>query len=130
MRRKKELDFYGVVPHKSQLAWSNFRSTVGVFVDLDILRQVQTVTSVYRSTSGTSRFPSSPRVLEAEQKTFDRFKSSEMEKFSRNPAMTFSNVEIKTRDNNMVNKAFERNSWLSSVWYSTVRLPKSYLSTT
>jgi len=80
---------------------------VGVFVNLDILRQVQTVTSVYRSTSGTSRF-SSLRILEAEQKTSDRFKSSEMEKFSRKPAMTFSNVEIKTRDNNMVNKAFER----------------------
>lgn len=31
-----------------------------------------------------------------------------MEKFSRKPAIAFSNVEIKTRDNNMVNKAFER----------------------
>lgn len=81
----------------------------GVFVDLDILRQVQTVANVYcRSTSGTSRSPS-PRVLEAEQKTSDRFKSPErMEKFPRKPASAFSNVEIKTQDNNIVNKASER----------------------
>lgn len=108
---RQDADFYG----STRRARGKFRPPVILpsmagFVDLDILRQVQTVASVYWPIyfrNSAILIPS--RTWSGNKKTSDRFKSPErVEKFSRKPAIAFSNMRIKTQNNNMVNKAFER----------------------